>query len=136
MKAARLMLLWRGEMELMCICDFGLNCPLSLLHLIHQLMSQFLLWLARKSITVLFFPYKNYNTKNSDTLWTVCLFCIASWCVLDLILCLHPNSIKPLWALVKWQVHALGKDTGSFLFTWEQSSNISHRTGIRRSTAV
>lgn len=134
MKAACLTLLWRGEMELMCICDFGLNCPLSLLHLIHQLMSQFLLWLARKRL-----PFSSSHTKTTiqkTVTHYVCLFWIASWCVLDLILCLHPDSIKPLWALVKWQVHALGKDTGSFLFTWEQSSNISHRTGIRRSTAV
>lgn len=44
--------------------------------------------------------------------------------------------IKPLWTLVKWLVAALGKDTGTSLFTWEQSSNISHRTGIRKNTLV
>lgn len=42
--------------------------------------------------------------------------------------CLYPESIKPLWTLVKWLVAALGKDTGTSLFTWEQSSNILYLT--------
>ncbi len=71
--------------------------------------------------------------QNRINQWHLLSLLSASKCVLGGIFCLHHDSIKLLWVLEKRRFAALGKDKGTSLFTWEQSSN---RTRIRRNTVV
>lgn len=60
------------------------------------------------------------------------IVCIFTFNIAEPCTSFHSDSIKALCAPEKWLVASLGKDKGTSLFTREQSSNITHRTGIRR----
>lgn len=91
-KACLMLLLWRGKVELMCILDFGLNCPLSLFHLIPHLRSQFPhLWLTRKSIKFLFIQCDSQKTKEKKDSDIFCMYVMPPDVVWTSF-CLYPDK--------------------------------------------